>query len=211
MALSKVVIIGAGGHARVVERLVQLTAGLELVGFADAKPDSIGERIGKSSVIACYEDLPRWREAGISKVALALGNNYDREKMAIFAESHGLQCVSLVHPSVIIDESVVFGNGSVICAGAILGVEVTIGTGVIINSGVIIDHESKIGNYAQVSPGCRIAGRVSVRHHAFIGIGACLLPRVSIGANAIVGAGAVVTKDVEDGQTVVGIPAKLLS
>jgi acetyltransferase-like isoleucine patch superfamily enzyme len=52
--------------------------------------------------------------------------------------------------------------------------------------------------------------RTLVRRGASIGSGAVVLGGVQIGERALVGAGAVVTRDVADGATVVGNPARVL-
>lgn len=49
-----------------------------------------------------------------------------------------------------------------------------------------------------------------VKEGASIGAGAIILPGVIIGRHAVVGAGAVVTKDVPDGATVIGNPARVV-
>jgi acetyltransferase-like isoleucine patch superfamily enzyme len=50
--------------------------------------------------------------------------------------------------------------------------------------------------------------RTVVKRRAAVGTGAVILPGLTIGVDAIVGAGAVVTRDVPDGATVVGNPAR---
>jgi sugar O-acyltransferase (sialic acid O-acetyltransferase NeuD family) len=202
--------LGAGGHARVVADLAALTAGLEIVGVADRNVGSFGEQIGGTKIVTTFADLPRWRSEGISLIALAIGDNVERERMLKEAEAHGLTCATLVHPSAILGTNVVIGVGTVVCAGAIVVTEARVGRGAIVNSGAIVDHETRLGDFSQISPGCRIAGRVFIGDRAFIGTGACVLPCRQIGNDAVVGAGAVVTEDVAAGLAVVGIPARVL-
>lgn len=49
-----------------------------------------------------------------------------------------------------------------------------------------------------------------VKRGASIGSGAVILCGITIGAGAMIGAGAVVTHDVADGDTVVGVPARVI-
>jgi sugar O-acyltransferase (sialic acid O-acetyltransferase NeuD family) len=204
----KLMILGAGGQARVVANIAALSPDCQVVGVADSNPASLGERIGATSVVATYDALPRWAAEGITHIAPAAGAAEERARLMALAEAHGLAAAILVHPSAIIDTAVTIGAGSVVCAGAILATEVRVGRGCLINTGAIIDHETVIGDFAQVCPGCRVAGRVVIGETAFIGTGACLLPRVKIGAGAQVGAGAVVLDDVPAGVTVVCAAAK---
>lgn len=203
-------IVGAGGHARVVTNIAALNLGLQIVGIADRTPGMGREIIGGMHVNAHFENLPDWRKQGIEGIALALGDNRERETVMAMAEQNQLACVTLIHPWALIERSASVGDGSIVCAGAILTPECRVGRGVIVNTGAIIDHETEVGDFAQISPGVSIAGRAKIGRRALIGIGASVLPNISIGQDAIVGAGAVVTRDVPDGVTVVGCPARIL-
>jgi sugar O-acyltransferase (sialic acid O-acetyltransferase NeuD family) len=203
-------ILGAGGHARVVANIAALMPDLEVVGVADRSTATLGQRIGRTSVVASIDDMPHWRAQGITHVALALGDNKERERVMRDAEANGLAGVTLVHPAAIIEDHVTLGDGAVISAGAILITECRIGRGAIVNTGASVDHESDVGECAQISPGCRLAGRVVVGDRVFLGMAACVLPGRRIGADAVVGAGAVVIDDVPAGVTVVGAPARIV-
>jgi len=204
----RLIILGAGGHARVVSSIAAQTPDLQLVGVADCSEASLGEKIGATEVVGTYADLEKWKASGVTHVAVALGDNVERRRLLAEAERQGFIAATLIHPSAIIETNAVIGAGSVVCAGAILCAEVRIGKGAIINTGVIVDHETIIGDYGQISPGCRLAGRVTVGEGAFIGTGAIILPSVTVGSYSVVGAGAVVIEDVPQKATVVGIPAK---
>lgn len=206
--VKKVVVVGAGGHARVVVRLVMLTTGFEIVGVADRTRDQFGQQIGSAQINTTLNDIDAWRLSGVTSLALALGSNPEREQIARRADDYGLDCVTLVHPSAIVDESVTLADGAVVCAGAIITPDARIGRGVIVNTGSTIDHETEVGDFAQIAPGVHIAGRVKIGGRAMIGLGASILPNVAIGRDAVVGAGAVVTRNVPDGTTVVGCPAR---
>jgi sugar O-acyltransferase (sialic acid O-acetyltransferase NeuD family) len=207
----KVMILGAGGHARVVANIAALTADLDIVGIADKSAATVGERIGGTKIVASLDDLPRWRGQGITHVALAFGGNQERARAMHEAEANGLASVTLVHPAAVIEDRVAIGDGALICAGAVLVTECRIGRGAIVNTGASVDHESEVGECAHIAPGCRVAGRVTVGDRALLGIAACVVPGRRIGADAVVGAGAVVINDVPAGVTVVGVPARIVT
>jgi sugar O-acyltransferase (sialic acid O-acetyltransferase NeuD family) len=101
-------------------------------------------------------------------------------------------------------------NGCNIMTGVIITNSVKISKGVLLNINSNIGHDSEIGQFTEVSPGVSISGNCKIGEFCNIGTNATILPKVKVGKNVTIGAGAVVTKDVNDGETVVGIPAKPL-
>jgi acetyltransferase-like isoleucine patch superfamily enzyme len=74
-----------------------------------------------------------------------------------------------------------------------------------------VDHDTELGIGVHIMPGATVAGEVVIGDFSSVGSNATVLPRLRIGKDAIVGAGAVVTRDVPDGQVVVGCPARELT
>jgi acetyltransferase-like isoleucine patch superfamily enzyme len=88
---------------------------------------------------------------------------------------------------------------------------VRIGNHFHLNLNSTVGHDVVIGDFVTVFPGVNISGNVVIGDKTTIGTGSSILPGVRIGSGCFIGAGAVVTKDVEDGQTVVGVPARPLT
>ena len=78
-----------------------------------------------------------------------------------------------------------------------------------LNTVCSIDHDDQLGGGVHVCPGARLAGEVQVGARSWIGIGACVIQQVRIGSDVTVGAGAVVVRDLPDGVTAVGVPARV--
>lgn len=120
----------------------------------------------------------------------------------------GLKPFISIHPTATIASTATVADGAIINAGALIQPFVKIGRGVMIHAGVIVEHDCEIGDYANLAPGARLAGWCSIGEGATVFTGANLIPSIKVGANAVVAAGATVTKDVEPGWLVAGVPAK---
>ena len=136
----------------------------------------------------------------------------ERVELAHSLESRGLiNSQPLIHPRSWVADTVRIGNGTQILGMSAVSEFVTLGQNCIINTCGVVDHDCILGDGVHVMPGATLAGCVEVEDFASIGSGAVVLPRVRIGRSAIVGAGAVVTRDVLPGQTVIGVPARLIA
>jgi len=198
------VVGGSGQFAKVVCEAAFLS-GLSVVGFITAKPRS------PSVELHCPElDFSAAMQAaseGIEFVAAA-GSNDHRYAGANLVVQWGGRLRSVVHPAAMVSPSAVLGSGSILLAGAIVGTGAILGQSVIVNHGASIDHDCVISDFVNLSPGARLGGSVSVGAGVSIGLNAVVLQGLSLSENSIVGAGAVVTRNVEAGTTVVGVPAR---
>jgi sugar O-acyltransferase (sialic acid O-acetyltransferase NeuD family) len=208
----KVLIIGAGGHGQVVADILQAqrTAGerVVVVGYVD-DDDSLQQkqRLG-IVVLGRIAAIP---EIDHDALIVALGDNGRRAKLHERTSKPGVPFAIARHPSAIVASGAAVGEGSMICARAVVGCESRIGRGVILNTACTVDHHASIGDFVHIAPGVHLGGEVSVGDEALVGLGAVVLPGLRIGSRAVVGAGAVVTRNVPAGATVTGVPANLIS
>jgi sugar O-acyltransferase (sialic acid O-acetyltransferase NeuD family) len=206
----KTVIIGAGGHGRVVLDIFRHAHQADPVGFLDANPELLHQRVDGVEVIAAATAIPSLAARGIDSALIAIGDNATRNMYAQTVRAHGLRLVNAVHPKSNVADTATLGTNVVIAAGALVCAHCRIADSVILNTGCIVDHESLVGRAAHICPGARLAGRVNVEDFAFVGIGATVIQCLTIGRAAVVGAGAVVLQDVEPFTTVVGVPARIV-
>ena len=205
-----IVVIGGGGHARVVIEILLATKA-EVVGFCDPS-FSEGECFGH---VACLGDdgvLERLRADGVEQAIVALGDNGLRCEVALRVRSLGFRLVNAVHPSAQISPSAILGQGIAIMANVVINAATTVGDNVIVNTGATVDHDCKIGGGAHIAPGAHLAGRITVGEQCLIGVGSavgCGRP-LSIGDGAVVGSGSVIIEDVPAYSTVAGNPANQL-
>jgi sugar O-acyltransferase (sialic acid O-acetyltransferase NeuD family) len=205
----KILIIGAGGHARVIGDIIRLQ-GHSVAGYLDDEPSLIGQQIHGAPVLG---RIDTYQSYTYDKIVLGIGSNQIR-----FALRTGhLKDISddlwhkAIHPTVIIGDFTSIGVGTVIMAGVVINPGTEIGQHTIINTGAIVDHDCIISDYAHVAPAVNLAGGVKVGTGTLLGIGVSVIPYQSIGSWSIIGAGAVVISDLPSNITAVGVPAKVIN
>lgn len=199
--MSRILILGAGGHAKVVLSTL-LAAGAPVVGFADDDPARKGDYLLGIPVLGSLSQLDRGAYSG---AVIAIGRNDQREHVASAAR---LNWTTVVHPDAFVHDSVKLGAGTVVFAGAIIQADAVIGEHVIVNTGATIDHDCHIEDFAHIAPGVHLAGNVAVGHGTLIGIGTAAIPGVRIGRRATVGAGSVIVRNLPDDVVAYGNPAR---
>ena len=201
-----VVIIGAGGHAKVIADIV-VKSGDNVAGFLDDSKD-VGEVIiEKFAVIGRVEDCEKLQQENKDLFfIIAIGNNYVRKE--IF-EKYKLNYYTAIHPTAVIGMGVHVGTGSVIMTNACINSGAKIGNNCIINTGAIIEHDNVIEDNVHVSPNATLCGTVKVGECTHIGAGAVVRNNISITPNCVIGAGGVVIKNIEKNGTYIGVPCKI--
>jgi len=207
-----VVIVGAGGHGKVVLDILRASNNpkLRVLGFLDADPALVGTSINDIPVLGPIHHISKLRQHRITGAIVAIGDNRARFSYAKYLHDEGIELISAVHPRAIVSSTAKTGRNVVICAGATVCADAQIGDSVILNTGCIVDHECEIGESAHICPAAALAGRVSIGAGAFVGLGAKIIQCRTVGEHATIGAGAVVIEDIPANATAVGVPARVI-
>lgn len=203
---SGVVIIGGGGHAKVVIESLR-ASGETIVAIVDADPTP--RAVLGVPVVGDDLALADLRGQGLSKLFVAIGDNRLREKLGRKAREQGFTLVNAIHPSAVISPSAVLGEGVAVMAGVAINADSRIGDLAIVNTGAVVDHDCHLGAACHLGPASALAGGVTLGERAFLGVGARAIPGVRIGADTIVGAGGVVVRDLPDAVLAVGVPVQI--
>ena len=198
----EVIVIGGGGHAKVVIDCIQ-SAGDRVLGVLDDGLAPGTEILGipvLGGVEACRNYPDCW-------FVIAIGGNAVRK--AIDAKL-SVKWYTAIHPSAVVSKYATVGEGSMILANAVVNPCATVGRHCIINTAAIVEHDNKIADFVHLSPRSALAGNVTVGELTQVGIGAAVRQNISICGGCIIGAGAVVVKDICQEGIYAGVPAKKL-
>lgn len=201
--MSKLIIIGASGHGKVIADIACQCGYTELAFLDD-----------NNSIKTCMGYPIIGKTSEISKFAgmdffVAIGNPNIREKVQRDIIEQELSLATLIHPEAVVAKTVYIGIGTVVMAGAVINPDTSIGEGCIINTSSSVDHDNVLENYVHISIGSHLAGNVYVDKGTWIGAGAVVSNNVYICGNCTIGAGAVVVKDITIPGTYIGVPAKM--
>ena len=195
-----IVVIGGGGHARVVLDILRCS-GHTAAGILD---DSLpaGTRIDGVPVLGPVADYEAYQE---NLFVIAIGSNAVRRRIA---EQLPVRWYTAIHPRAVVAANAKIGAGTVIMANAVVNPGAVVGEHCILNTACVVEHDNRIGNYVHLSPRAALGGTVTIGPETHVGIGAVVRNNIQICGSCVIGAGAAVVKDITESGTYVGIPAK---
>lgn len=216
--LTRVIVLGAGGHGREVASYISAIAarvgGVELAGFVDDLTP-VGP-VGSVSILGGFAELAAFladRRGDMFQYITAVGDNAVRRQLVARVEGLGapnMAVWTLRHPRAVIGNDVCVGEGTCLAPGSIVTTRVRLGRHCIVNTNASVSHDSVVEDWVNINPGAVVCGNTRLGEGSYIGAGATVIDGVTIGEWSIVGAGAVVTADVPAGVTAVGVPARVI-
>ena len=196
----QVIVIGGGGHAKVVIDCI-ISAGDTVAGILDDAL-AVGTTVLSIPVLGTTDSWIKFKDY---KFIIAIGNNGVRHEISSHITANWY---TAIHPSATVSRFATIGEGSVIMPRSVINAGASIGRHCIINTAAVIEHDSVIGDFARISPSAALAGNVKIGEETHIGIGASIKNNITVCADVTVGAGATVVKNITEKGTYVGIPAR---
>lgn len=209
MSEAELLVYGSGGHGKVVADIL-LAAGVSaLAGFIDDDERRWGALVLNLPVMGGAEWLRQESEKSHLTIALGIGENGARLKVAENCQMWGLELLTAIHPAATVARSALLGIGTVVMAGASINPDAVIGLGAIVNTGAVVEHDTVVGDYAHLSPNAAMGGGARLGPLSHLGLGAVILPGVIVGRQTVIGAGSVVAHDLPDAVVAYGVPARV--
>jgi len=211
--MSTLLILGAGGHAKVVAETALSSGVASSIAFLDDRctgPDQLPHPLGWPVIGPLANALNPTFLDRFPAAAVAIGQSRPRLDWIEKLQHVGYALPVLIHPTAWLSPSAQVGPASVVFAQAAVQAQASIGSGAILNTGSSVEHDVRIADGVHLCPGSRLAGGVQVGTRSWMGIGSSVIQQVRIGADVTVGAGAAVVRDLPYGVTAVGVPARVL-
>jgi sugar O-acyltransferase (sialic acid O-acetyltransferase NeuD family) len=194
-------ILGAGGHGRVVADAALAQGGWERVIATDRDPARCNGDLLPGVPTRPLADAM----SAASAVHVAIGAASARQREL---KAASLPLASVIHPRASVSRFAQIGEGSFVAANAVVAPGAVLGTSVIVNHGAIVDHDVEVGEFTHVAPHVALSGNVRIGARVLVGAGANILPGIRIADDVVIGAGAVVTGNIEAAGVYAGVPAR---
>lgn len=209
--MKKLIMLGGGGHARVLIDIIKSHKIHEIAGILDPNLQPCFY-ISDIPVLGNDDLLLDIYNSGIHNACIGLGsigNNDGRKRLYEKAKLSRFDIPPIIHLQAVVSVATEYSEGVQIMAGAIVQPGSLIGANTIINTGAIIEHDCRLGKHIHICPGSVVSGGCSIGDGSFIGAGATIIHGIKIGENCLIAAGAVVVGDVPDFFKAMGVPARI--
>ena len=190
--MKKVILLGAGGHSKVLLDIVQMLQ-LPIGGVCDPVLYQKGKKLWRGLKVLGDDNFLNGQDPKNTKLVNGIGlKNKNREAVFLKMRRLGFSFETLIHPSAWISDSVKVGQGVQIMAGVNVQADCEIGENSIINTGCQIDHDCMIGSHVHICPGTVLCGEVKIADLVFTGAGSTILPQVEVSFGRFIKAGSLI-------------------
>jgi sugar O-acyltransferase (sialic acid O-acetyltransferase NeuD family) len=207
--MDPIVVIGGGGHAKVVISILRKLNRFRILGYTDLHDHGVvleAPYLGSDRELAALDGGSKNLNAALAVGQVGLGEK--RHELWTRLCSPALAFPLIISPDAIVNEEVSCGEGSVVMDGAVINSGATLGRGAIVNTNSTVEHDVVLADWVHVAPGATISGGAVVGQFSMIGAGATVIEGIKIAAGCMIGAGAVIVRDLTEPGVYVGSPAR---
>jgi len=202
----KLVIVGAGGHAKNVTS-VAVSCGFSLIAYLD--DSSYANTLMGKPVISLEECINEFPNVNY---VFAIGDNFLRQEKYNKLKSNltKIKIPTLKDPLAKISLNCNIGIGSILMPGAVIGSNSDLGEMSLMGTNSFLSHDSSLGDFASIAPGVVTGGNVTIGKRSAVMIGSSISHKICIGKDTIIGGSSFVNKNFSDNLLVFGVPAKII-
>lgn len=203
----RVVIIGDGGHSKVIQEMVK-SLNYNIIAILDDKFKNNVRNVNDITY-APISELEKLLDLDVF-IVVAIGNNKIRHNIVQKIKKITNNFLTVIHPRAVISPSAKIGDGTVIMPKAVVNADAIIEDHCIINTGAIIEHDNKICEFAHISPNATLAGNVEVAIGTHLGAASTVIPGIVVGSWSVIGAGSTVIRNIPSYCKAVGSPTRII-
>ncbi len=185
--MEKIVLVGGGGHCKVVIDAIILDENYKIIGILDPKLPA-GSNVLGVPVLGGDELLRKIKKQGVKNAFISMGSVGDcsaRKKLYEKIKKIGFEFPVIEHPRAVVAGDVEIEEGTFIAASATINPGTRIGKNVIINTSASVDHDCVIGDFAHIAPGVVLSGGVKVEKEIHVGTGVKVTQYAAINESCI--------------------------
>ncbi|MEN1970008.1 acetyltransferase [Lentibacillus sp. N15] len=205
--MTAVIILGDGGHSRVIQEIIAGNAAYQMKAILDDKYNAGFQQ--KGIIHAPIAFLPKVFSKG-SKVVVAIGDNRTRKRIVQSLHLLPKHYLTVIHPSAIVSTSARIGCGTVIMPSAVINANAEIGAHCIVNTSAIVEHDNEIDDFTHLSPNTTLTGNVTTGVGVHVGAAATIIPGKHLGSWSVIGAGSTVIEHIPAYSKAVGNPTRII-
>ena len=209
--MKEIIIIGAGDFGRelvwLIEEINKIETRYIIRGFLDDSLEKQGKMIQGYPVLGQIAELAKFTKTRKIVATIAMQDGNIRKKI-VNSFDRFEDWETLIHPNVVLHDTVKIGKGTVLCPFVAVSVDTVIGEGCLVNIGTTIGHDCNLGDFVSIMSNSCVCGHVSIGEGAYLATAVSVVPGKKIGAFAKIGVGSSVIGNVKDGITVMGNPAR---
>jgi sugar O-acyltransferase (sialic acid O-acetyltransferase NeuD family) len=192
-----------------LEALACLGDTWECIGFVDDTPDK--QRAGAYGLpVLSRAALVELRDTAVLAVPGGPASYQARRQVIDNLGVATERLATVVHPSANVAGLAKLGRNVLVMAGVVITSNAVIGDHVCLLPNTVIHHDVTVGSFSLIGANVAIAGSVRIGENCYIGSGTNIMNGLSVGSRALVGLGSNVIRDVPEGATVAGNPARPL-